>query len=269
MSLAATSPALERNHVRVSGVPGAPAIVFGHGFGCDQTMWRHVVPAFEATHRVVLFDHVGSGRSDLTAYRRDRYASLHAYAEDLLEILDVLGLSGVTFVGHSISAMIGVLAANAAPGRIGRLVLLGGSPRYVDEPGYTGGFARADIDDLLEALESNHAEWSRSMAPVVMGTPGRPDLEEELSSSFLHTDAEVAAHFGRVTFLCDHRADVQRLQVPTLILQSTDDAIVPPAVATWLHEHIPGSRLVTLAATGHYPHLSGPSETVRRIQEFV
>ena len=269
MSVAAGSQALERNHVRLSGVEGAPVIVFAHGFGCDQTMWRHVVPAFETTHRVVLFDHVGSGRSDLASYDRDRYVSLHAYAEDVLELLDVLGLHDVTFVGHSVSAMIGVLAANAQPGRIGRLVLLGGSPRYVDEPGYTGGFARADADDLLEALESNHAEWSRSMAPVVMGTPGRPDLEDELSSSFLHTDAEVAAHFGRVTFLCDHRADVQRVRVPTLILQSTHDPIVPAAVASWLHEHLPGSRLVALEATGHYPHLSGPSETVRRIREFA
>lgn len=243
--------------------------MFAHGFGCDQTMWRHVAPAFEHSHRVVLFDHVGSGASDLTAYDRERYGTLDGYARDVLEILTTLALEDVTFVGHSVGAMIGVLAANAEPGRIGRLVMLGGSPRYVDDANYVGGFGRADIDEMLESLDRNFAEWSRAMAPVVMGTPDRPELEHELNASFLQTDAQVAQHFARVTFLSDHRGDLARVTVPTLILQSTDDAIVPPEVAGYMHEHVPDSRLVLMGATGHYPHLSGPDETVRRIREFL
>lgn len=245
-------------------------LVFAHGFGCDQTMWRDVAPAFESTHRVVLFDHVGSGASDLSAYDPQRYRTLDGYAEDVLEILEILALDDVTFVGHSVSAMIGVLAAGAEPGAIGRLVLLGGSPRYLDDDdGYVGGFARADVDDLLEAMDRNFAEWSRSMAPVVMNTPGRPDLDAELEGAFLHNDTSSVRDFARATFLCDHRADVKKVAVPTLILQTSDDPIVPRAVADRLHEWIPGSRLVLLDATGHYPQLSRPEETIRALREFV
>lgn len=263
------SPVLARNNVQVRGPADRPAIVFAHGFGCDQTMWRHMAPSFETTHRVVLFDHVGSGASDRTAYDRERYGRLAGYAQDVVEILDALDLEGVTYVGHSVGAMIGVLAAAAAPGRIGRLVLLGASPRYLDDGGYPGGFSREDIDDLLGSMDRNFAEWSRAMAPVVMNTPGRPDLVQELEGAFLHSDAEIAQHFGRVTFLSDHRADLDAVAVPTLILQSTDDPIVPMAVAEYLHEHIAGSRLVTLQATGHYPQLSGPEEAVRAIRELL
>lgn len=265
----APSPVLARNAVRVSGRRNGPAVVLGHGFGCDQRMWRHVAPAFEEDHRVVLFDHVGSGASDLTAYDGDRYATLDAYAADVVEILETLELRDVAFVGHSVSAMIGVLAANAAPGRIGRLALLGASPRYIDDAEYRGGFSRADVDDLLETLERNFAEWSRSMASIAVATPGRPDIEHELERSFLQTDAAVARQFGRATFLCDHRADLARVQVPTLVLHSTDDPIVPDEVAEYLHRHIAGSTLRRLHATGHYPHLSGPAETVRHLRDFL
>lgn len=270
VSLAPTrTEILSRNDVHVSGVEGGPAIVLGPGFGCDQTMWAEVTPAFEQTHRVVLFDHVGSGASDLTAYDPQRHGTLDGYARDLLEILAALELTQVTFVGHSVSAMIGVLAANAQPGRIARLIMIGGSPRYVDDTGYVGGLSRSDVDDLLEALDVNYAEWSRSMAPVAMGTPDRPDLEDELEASFLRGDNDVARRFAHVTFLCDHRADVARVTVPTLILQSADDAIVPRTVAEYLHEQIAGSRLVVMQASGHYPHLSGPDEVARHIREFL
>jgi sigma-B regulation protein RsbQ len=260
---------LERNNVHVSGVPDGDVLMFAHGFGCDQTMWRHVAAAFEPTHRVVCFDHVGSGGSDLAAHDRERYSTLHGYADDVLQIIDALALTGVTYVGHSVGAMIGVLAVTARPAGFARLVVLGASPRYIDEEGYTGGFSAGDIDDLLEALDRNFEEWSKSMVPVVMGAPDRPDLQEELQASFLHSETEIAQHFGRVTFLSDHRADVARVSVPTLILQAAGDAIVPPAVAEYLHRAIPGSRLVWLEATGHYPLLTGPPEVARQIRGFL
>lgn len=260
---------LARNNVHVSGVADGPAILFAHGFGCDQTMWRHVAAAFAETHRLVCFDHVGSGGSDLAAYDRERYGTLHGYAGDVLQIVEALGLRDVAYVGHSVGAMIGVLAVTERPERFARLVMIGASPRYVDEDGYTGGFSRRDIDDLLESLDRNFEEWSASMVPVVMSAPDRPDLEQELKASFLHNEAAIAQHFGRVTFLSDHRADVARVAVPTLILQAAQDAIVPPVVAEYLHAAIPGSTLVWLAATGHYPLLTGPPEVAARIRAFL
>lgn len=260
---------LTRNNVRVRGVADGPAILFAHGFGCDQTMWRHVAAAFEPTHRVVCFDHVGSGGSDLAAYDRERYGTLRGYAGDVLQIIEALGLQDVVYVGHSVGAMIGVLAVTAQPERFSRLVMIGASPCYIDGDGYTGGFSHGDIDDLLESLDRNFEEWSKSMVPVVMGTPDRPDLEQELQASFLHSETAIAQHFGRVTFLSDHRADVARVAVPTLILQAAQDAIVPPVVAEYLHAAIPGSTLVWLAATGHYPLLTGPPEVARQIRAFL
>jgi sigma-B regulation protein RsbQ len=260
---------LTRNAVAVSGVPDGPTLVFAHGFGCDQNMWRHVAPAFEATHRVVLFDHVGAGRSDLTAYDRSRYASLGGYADDVVEILRALEVTDATFVGHSVSSMIGVLAAARAPETIGRLVLVGPSPRYIDDEGYTGGFTREDIDGLLESLDSNYLGWSGAMAPVIMGNADRPELGSELTNSFCRTDPEIARHFARVTFTSDNRADLASVSVPTLVLQCSDDVIAPEVVGRYMHEHIAGSTLVQLAATGHCPNLSAPEETTSAIAGFL
>ncbi len=260
---------LARNRVTVTGAEGAPAIMFAHGFGCDQHMWRQVAPAFEADHRVVLFDHVGAGRSDLTAYDPEKYASLDGYAADVVEILEALDLGPVVFVGHSVSAMIGVLAAARAPGRFAKLVLVGPSPRYVDDDGYTGGFARADIDELLASLESNFLGWSSTMAPVIMGNPDRPELGEELTNSFCRTDPGIAAQFARVTFLSDNRADLPGVAVPSLILQSRVDAIAPPVVGEYVHRRIPGSTFVVLDATGHCPNLSAPEATTAAIRAFL
>jgi sigma-B regulation protein RsbQ len=261
---------LARNNVTVTGPAGAPGIVFAHGFGCDQHMWRHVAPAFEDDHRVVLFDHVGAGESELSAYDPARYASLDGYAADVVEILDALDLGPVVFVGHSVSAMIGVLAALREPDRFAKLVLVGPSPRYVDDgDGYAGGFSRADIEELLGSLESNYLGWSSTMAPAIIGNPDRPELGEELTNSFCRTDPEIAAQFARVTFLSDNRADLPRLALPVLILQSRVDAIAPPFVGEYVHGAIPGSTLVVLDATGHCPNLSAPDETATAIRAFL
>ena len=257
-----------RNNVHVWG-RGTQPMLFAHGFGCDQRMWRLVTPAFEPDYRIVLFDHVGAGASDARAYDRARYGRLEGYAEDVLEICRALQLEDVIFVGHSVSAMIGVLAANVEPERFARLVLVGPSPRYVNDADYTGGFRREDIDGLLDLLDSNHLGWSRQMAPAIMGNSDRPALAEELTESFCRTDPEIARHFARVTFLSDNRADLARLTVPSLILQCTDDAIAPPSVGEYVHRHAAHSRLVRLRATGHCPNLSAPEETVAAMKAFL
>ncbi|MGY1824282.1 alpha/beta fold hydrolase [Geodermatophilus sp. SYSU D00079] len=258
-----------RNRVGVTGVPGGRPMVFAHGYGCDQTMWRFVVREFEVDHSVVLFDHVGSGRSDLTAYDPVKYGSLRGYAADVVELCQELELTDVVFVGHSVSAMIGVLAAQQDPGRFGALVMVGPNPRYVDDGDYTGGFSRADIVGLLESLDSNHLGWSQAMAPVIMGNPDRPELTEELANSFCRTDPDIARQFARVTFLSDNRADLPGVTVPTLVLQCTADAIAPEVVGRYVHEHVPGSVFTQLAATGHCPHLSAPEETAAAIRAFL
>jgi sigma-B regulation protein RsbQ len=258
-----------RNRVRVSGIPSARPVVFAHGFGCDQEMWRFVAPDFEVDHTVVLFDHVGAGKSDLSAYDPGKYGSLRGYADDVVEICRELGLSDVVFVGHSVSAMIGVLAVQQAPELFGALVMIGPSPRYVDDDGYVGGFTREAIAGLLDALDSNHLGWSTQLAPVIMGNPDRPELGEELTNSFCRTDPDIARQFARVTFLSDNRADLPAVAVPTLVLQCSEDVIAPDPVGRYVHEHIPGSTFTQLAATGHCPNLSAPEETVAAIRAFL
>jgi sigma-B regulation protein RsbQ len=258
-----------RNNVSVSGREDGRPMLFAHGFGCDQNMWRHVAPAFADEYRIVLFDHVGAGGSDLSAYDSARYASLDGYADDVLEICAALGLERVIFVGHSVSAMVGVLAARREPERFDRLVLIGPSPRYVDEGDYVGGFSAEDIEGLLESLESNFLGWSGEMAPVIVGNPDRPELGEELTNSFCRTNPEIAKEFARVTFLSDNRADLPAVRTPSLILQCTDDVIAPRAVGEYVHAQMPDSELVVLAATGHCPNLSAPAETIAAIRAFL
>jgi sigma-B regulation protein RsbQ len=261
--------AIVRNNVTVSGRLEGRPMVFAHGFGCDQHMWRHVAPAFAEDHLIVLFDHVGAGGSDLAAYDPERYASLDGYADDVVAIAEELNLVDAVFVGHSVSAMIGVLAADRAPERFGALVLVGPSPRYIDDEGYVGGFTRADIEELLDSLDANYLGWSSAMAPAIVGNPDRPELGEELTASFCRTDPDIAARFARATFLSDNRADLATVRVPTLVLQCSDDVIAPEAVGEYVHAAIPGSRLVHLAATGHCPNLSAPEETIAAIRAFV
>jgi len=260
---------LERHHVSVSGPAGAPAMVFAHGFGCDQHMWRYVAPAFQGDHRVVLFDHMGCGGSDLEHWDPRRYRSLEAYAEDVLDICHALDLSEITFVGHSVSAMIGVLAELREPQLFARLVLVGPSPRYIDDPPYVGGFSEQDIEGLLDAMASNYLGWSSAMAPVIMGNDDRPGLGEELTESFCRSDPDIARQFARTTFLSDNRAELERVTTPTLVLQCSEDRIAPTVVGEYVRDHVPGSTFRMLRATGHCPNLSAPDETTAAIREFV
>ncbi|MFL5349345.1 MAG: alpha/beta fold hydrolase [Hyalangium sp.] len=244
-------------------------MIFAHGYGCDQNMWRFITPAFEKDYRIVLFDHVGAGQSDISAYNRNKYSSLSGYANDVLEICRELSLTNAILVGHSVSAMIAVLAAIAEPERFEKLVLIGPSPCYVNEGDYVGGFNRGDIDGLLDSLESNYLGWSSTMAPVIMGNPERPELGQELTNSFCRTDPEIAKHFARVTFLSDNRADLPKLKTPSLLLQCSQDLIAPDIVGEYLHQHLAGSTLRKLEATGHCPHLSAPEETIAAMKAFL
>jgi sigma-B regulation protein RsbQ len=260
---------LARNNVTVSGRPAGQPMMFAHGFGCDQNMWRYVTPRFEDDFRVILFDHVGAGGSDLAAYDPDRYFSLAGYAADVLEICRELDLADVIFVGHSVSAMIGALAAIEEPDRFAKLVFVSPSPRYIDDGSYVGGFAEEDIDELLDSLDSNYLGWSSTMAPVIVGNPERPELADELAASFCRTDPDIARQFARVTFLSDNRADLGQVVTPTLVVQCTNDVIAPVSVGEYVHDSMPTSSFVLLEATGHCPNLSAPDETAAAIATFV
>lgn len=255
---------LQRNNVVVSGV-GSRALVFVHGFGCDQHMWRLVAPAFEDRYRVVLLDLVGAGQSDQLAYDLARYSSLAAHAEDVRAVLHALGLHEVVFVGYSVSAMIGVLAAIQEPGRFARLVLIAPSPRFLNDGSYRGGFELADIEELLEALDDNYLGWSGALAPVIGGCTERPELKASLG----RTSPAIAQHFARVTFLGDNRADLCRVVTPTLLIQGARDALAPLAVGDYLHKQLAGSQLVVLDTSGHCPHLSTPYATIAAINQFL
>jgi sigma-B regulation protein RsbQ len=259
---------LKRHNLKIIG-SGERAMVFAHGFGCDQNMWRLVTPAFEKDFRIILFDHVGAGGSDLSAYDPARYASLDGYADDVVELCRELGVQRGVFVGHSVSAMIGVLAAKKAPELFDDLVLIGPSPRYIDDGDYVGGFSEAQIHELLDFLDSNHMGWSQAMAPMIMGNPERPELGEELTNSFCRTDPEIAKSFARTTFLSDNRNDLDGVTTRTLVLQCSDDVIAPQAVGEYVARKLPNNRLVLMRATGHCPNLSAPEETIAAIRAFV
>jgi sigma-B regulation protein RsbQ len=258
----------ERNNVKVSG-QGARVMMFAHGFGCDQNMWRFVAPAFEQDFQVVLFDHVGAGGSDLSAYDPDKYSTLDGYADDVVEIGRALNLKDAVFIGHSVSAMIGILASLQAPDMFSQLVLVGPSPRYIDDGEYVGGFKRTDIEEMLGFLADNHMGWSAAMAPVIMGNPDRPELSQELENSFCRTDPDIAKAFARVTFMSDNRAELPKVQARSLILQCSDDIIACDAVGDYVRQQIPGSRLVKLKAVGHCPNLSAPDEVIAAVRDFV
>ena len=262
------NPVFLRNNINIAGT-GPKTMLLAHGFGCDQNMWRFIVPAFQDAYRIVLFDYVGAGKSDLSQYRRDRYSRLQGYAEDILEIIDAAGGAPVIFVGHSVSAMIGLLAAIQRPESFERLVLVGPSPCYVNDDGYVGGFSRSDIDGLLETLDSNYLGWSSAMAPVIMGNQDQPELAEELAESFCRTNPEIAKQFAEVTFLSDNRSDLSLVKTPALVLQCSGDVIAPETVGEFVHRRLSGSKFVRLRATGHCPHLSAPSETIAAIREYL
>jgi sigma-B regulation protein RsbQ len=257
-----------RNNVTVSG-NGTITMVFAHGFGCDQSMWRYLVPEFERDFRVVLFDLVGSGKSHHASYDRDKYGTLHGHAADVLDVVEAFSTGPVVLVGHSVSAMICMLAAIERPERIVAQVMVGPSPCYVNDGDYIGGFGREDIDELLETLENNYLGWSSTMAPVIMGAPGQPELSAELTNSFCRTDPDIAKHFARVTFLSDHRAELSRCAAPTLILQCSDDIIAPIGVGQYMHRMMPASTLRIIDNVGHCPHLSAPAPSTQAMREFL
>lgn len=259
---------MHKNNLKMLGA-GPRTLMFAHGLGCDQRMWRHLVPAFQDTHRVVLFDHVGAGNSDLSAYDAKRYSSLHGYADDVVELCRELNLRDVVFVGHSVSATIGLLAGIKAPDRFRALVLVAPSPCFLNDGDYRGGFSAADIDGLIDALDANYIGWSRSITPVIMGNAERPELTEELTESFCRTDPDIARQFARVTFTSDHRADLPQLSRPALVMQCRNDAIANDAVGAYVHSRLPSSQLVRLNATGHCPHLSAPAEVIAELSAYL
>lgn len=259
---------IQRNNVIVCGKGSVP-IIFAHGFGCDQNMWRLVAPAFENDYKIILFDHVGAGHSDITAYSADKYSTLEGYAADMLDVIRSLELENVIFVGHSVAAMMGVLAAREAPHLFQKLILVAPSPYYINDNAYVGGFEKDQIDELLESLASNHLGWSMAMAPVIMGNPDRKELTDELSNSFCRTDPSIARQFARTTFLSDTRDVLKEVHTPSLILQCADDVIAPTQVGAYVHAAMPDSAIVYMKATGHCPNLSAPDETIAAIKAFL
>jgi sigma-B regulation protein RsbQ len=259
---------IKRNHVKISG-NGSRTLVLAHGFGCDQSMWRRFAPLFHDDYRIVTFDHVGSGSSDLSAYDTDKYGSLHGYADDVIEIVREVADQPVVFIGHSVSSMIGLIAAIKSPRLFSGQVMVGPSPCYVNDGDYVGGFTREDIDDLLMTLESNYLGWSSTMAPVIMGAPDQPEFGIELTNSFCRTDPQIASHFARVTFLSDHRDILPLNPTPTLLLQASEDIIAPYAVGEYMQRAMPHSTLRVIQNIGHCPHLSAPRECAEAIGDFL
>jgi sigma-B regulation protein RsbQ len=259
---------LVRNNVNVFG-KGKQTMLFAHGFGCDQNMWRFITPAFEEDYRIVIFDYVGSGKSNLQAYSAQRYENLDGYVQDVLDVCKVLELTDVIFVGHSVSSVVGMLASIREPQRFKQLILIGPSPCYINDPPYVGGFERADIDGLLDVMEKNYIGWANFLAPVVMKNEDRPELTRELEESFCSTDPDIARRFAKATFLSDNRSDLTKVTIPSLIMQCSDDAIAPLDVGNYLEGHLPQSTLRVLQATGHCPHMSHPEETINVMREFL
>jgi sigma-B regulation protein RsbQ len=259
---------LKRNHVTVSG-NGTQAMVFAHGYGCDQQVWSDIIKGFEDDYTIVTFDYVGAGRSELDAYSSQRYSTLNGYAQDILEVYEALGLKDTILVGHSVSSMIGLLAAVEQPELFSKLIFLGPSPRYLNDGDYFGGFERQDLDDLFAMMDNNYLGWSRALAPSIMGNPDRPELGERLTNNFCATDPEIAQQFARVTFLSDNRADLPKLTVPSLTLQCSKDIIAPIQVGQYMHDHLQHNTLVIMDAEGHCPHMSAPAETIRQMQAYL
>lgn len=260
---------IKRNNVKVSG-NGVQPMLFAHGFGCDQNMWRFITPAFENDYKIVLFDYVGSGKSDISAYNPERYSDLNGYAQDLLDVCEALNLTDIIFVGHSVSCIIGLLAAVKQPARFNKMIFVGPSARYINEaPDYVGGFERSDIEELLETMEKNYIGWANFLAPAIMKNADKPELSQELTESFCSTDPVIARQFAKTTFLSDNRKDLQKLSVPSLLLQCSEDLIAPLEVGKYLAENIPNSTLKIMRATGHCPHMSAPEETIQLMKEYL
>jgi sigma-B regulation protein RsbQ len=262
------SSILQRNNVNVLG-NGSETIIFAHGFGSDQTAWRHQVAAFSSDFRIVLFDHVGAGKSDFSAYSPRRYSSLYSYAEDLLDLCAELKLTKSILVGHSVSGMISLLAALVEPECFSQLIFVDASPRYLNDVGYVGGFEQSELDALFESMSTNYYAWASGLAPLVMGNPDKPELAQEFANTLIAIRPDIAQAVARVIFQSDHRAELPRLKVPTVVLQASDDIAVPPEVGQYLTDHIPYSKLMNIDATGHLPHLSAPDVVTNAIAQCL
>ncbi|MGG0642661.1 alpha/beta hydrolase [Sporosarcina gallistercoris] len=259
----------QRNHVKIIG-QGEQTIMLAHGFGCDQSMWQYIAPALAEQYRVVLFDYVGAGNSDISSYQTEKYSTAHGYKQDILEIIDELGLKEIHFVGHSVSSMIGMLAAIERPECFKKFVMIGPSPCYINEPnGYVGGFEKSDIADLLTMMEMNFTGWASYLAPIVTDPTKNPQVTKHVEASFVSTDPQIAREFAEMTFLSDHRDRLASMSIPTLVIQCSDDSIVPIEVGEYLNAHLPSSTLRIMEVKGHYPHISQPEETLKLIQEFL
>ena len=259
---------LKRNNVRTFGHGRIP-MIFAHGFGCDQNMWRLVTPSFEKEYLIVLFDYVGAGKSDIKAYNAERYSNLNGYALDLIEIMDALELKDAIFVGHSVSCMIGLLAAIKRPELFNDLIFIGPSPCYINDHNYVGGFDKKDIQELLDTMDKNYIGWANFLAPAIIRNPERPELAAELTQSFCSTDPTIARNFAEATFFSDNRKDLSAVQTPVLLMQCSDDIIAPYEVGDYLHKHLDNSTLRVLKATGHCPHMSHPDETIDVMKEYL
>lgn len=259
---------VQRNNVRTFG-SGDHVLVFAHGFGCDQSMWKFVAPAFEESHRVVLFDLTGAGQSDLSAYDYAAYGKLERHAEDIIEICDALELEKPTLVGHSVSAITSGLAAVAAPDKIGSVVMVAPSPCFLNQPEYTGGFDRADLEQVIDFMQQNYLGWAEQMAPTIAGDGAEGPASQMLTQSFCRTDPDIARHFGEVTFLSDKRAEMSQIDVPTLILQCANDALAPTSVGEWMEKTIPNATLNVIDTFGHCPHLTAPDATIQAIESYL
>lgn len=259
---------LIRNNVKILG-EGDQILMFGHGFGCDQNTWRYVFPAFLESYQIILFDYVGAGNSDLLAYNDERYSTLEGYAQDIIDICGYLDLKEVTFVGHSVSSMIGLLAAKMEPARFNKMIFIGPSPRYINTDDYHGGIDRSDLEDLLQLMDSNYLGWSKMLAPLIMSNAEQPHLSKELTESFCATDPSISKKFARVTFLSDNREDLASLTVPSLTIQCKDDFLTSEIVARYIQAKIPDNQVVILESSGHCPHLSDPDGVIKAISAFL
>lgn len=260
----------ERHNVRVLGSLGPP-LIFAHGFGSEQRAWRSQVAAFKDHYQIILFDHVGCGRSDFNAYNATRYSSIHGYAEDLLELCEELDVRDGILVGHSVSGMAGLLAAVAEPKRFRQLVFVKASPRYLNDPsaGYVGGFEPAQLESLYAAMSGNFHAWSTGFSKLVMDNPEMPELAQEFARSLTLMRPDIALASARVIFESDLRAELPRLKTPTLIVQSGSDFAVPDEVGLYMARHIPLAQLARIDARGHLPHLSAPQAVNQAINDFL
>ncbi|WP_316806398.1 alpha/beta hydrolase [Pedobacter agri] len=259
---------LIRNNVKILG-QGSQVIMFAHGFGCAQSSWKYITDAFLEDYRVILFDYVGSGQSDQNQYDYHKYSTLEGYACDVIDIIEALGLKDIIFVGHSVSSMIGMIAALQIPESFKKLIFIGPSPRYLNDRDYIGGFESADIESIFTQIAEDYVGWTKGISPAVMDKAEQPELADFLQECFEETEPSIALAFAMATFKADYRHQIKNLRVPSLTLQSSNDMMAPQSAGEYIHQNTRDNFLVVMKATGHFPHISEPKETIREIKDFI